>query len=52
MTQILAECAALAGELKARQIQLPCPCDLEVDGSDLRILDRRFAFAWLRKVLT
>jgi RNA polymerase sigma-70 factor, ECF subfamily len=51
LTDILVECAALAGELGARQIELPCPSDVIVDPARLDILDRKFAFAWLRKRL-
>jgi hypothetical protein len=51
MTEILAECAALADELGAQQIDLPCPSDMIPDPAGLDILDREFAFAWLRKRL-
>ena len=51
MTEILAECAALAGELGAGQIQLPCPSELELDSAKIDVIDRQFAFAWLRKSL-
>jgi len=48
MTEILAECAALAGEIGAEQIPLPCPCDVDL-GAGLDVIERQFAFAWLRK---
>ncbi|KPK79527.1 MAG: hypothetical protein AMJ81_13085 [Phycisphaerae bacterium SM23_33] len=51
MGDILAECAALAGELGAEKIELPCPSELELDAGELDVLDRQFAFAWLRKRL-
>jgi RNA polymerase sigma-70 factor (ECF subfamily) len=52
LTEVLAECAALAGELGARQIELPCPSDISIERGRLDVLDRQFAFAWLRKRLT
>jgi len=49
MSEILTQCGALAGELGAEQIELPCPSEIELDREKLEVLDRRFAFAWLRK---
>ena len=51
MTAMLVECAALAGELGAEEIPLPCPSNLELAPDVLEVIDRRFAFAWLRKRL-
>ncbi len=51
MSEILVECAALAGELDAEQIKLPCPSEMALDDDRLDVLDREFAFAWLRKRL-
>ena len=51
MNTVLAECAALAAETGAEQIQLPCPSELALDTSKLDVIDRQFAFAWLRKRL-
>jgi hypothetical protein len=51
MTDVLVECAALARELGAERIQLPCPSDLRPDANRLNIIERSFAFAWLRKAL-
>jgi hypothetical protein len=51
MGTILAECSKLAGETGAEQIALPCPSDVPLDQSGLDVLDRQFAFAWLRKPL-
>ena len=50
-TDILAECAALAGEAGAQDIQLPCPSEIELPAGRLEVLDRQFAFPWLRKRL-
>ncbi|HET6426985.1 MAG TPA: sigma-70 family RNA polymerase sigma factor [Phycisphaerae bacterium] len=50
MTEILVECAALARETGAEQIPLPCPSDVDV-GAPLDVVERQFAFAWLRKRL-
>jgi len=51
MTDILAECADLAGKLGAGEIQLPCPSAMELGDSGLDVIDRQFASAWLRKRL-
>ena len=51
LTEILTECASLAGELGAEQIELPCPSEIALDTDKLDIIDRQFAFAWLRKRL-
>jgi hypothetical protein len=51
MAEILAGCSALAGELGAGEIELPCPSNLELVPGRLHVMDRRFAFAWLRKRL-
>jgi len=51
MGEILTECAAVAGELGAEEIALPCPSNLDLAPGKLEILGRRFAFAWLRKRL-
>ena len=51
MNEILLECAAVAGELGAAEIPLPCPSTLELTSDVLEVLDRQFAFAWLRKRL-
>lgn len=51
MSEILAECAAVAGELGADQIELACPSSLDLDARKIEVLDRHFAFAWLRKRL-
>ena len=51
MSEILAECAVIAGELGAEEIQLPCPSEVEPDADKLDVIDRQFAFAWLRKRL-
>jgi hypothetical protein len=52
MADILGECAALAGEVGAKEIQLPCPSDLALDEKKLNVVKREFAFAWLRKRLS
>jgi hypothetical protein len=51
MSEILAECAAVAGELGAEEIALPCPSNLDLAPGKLEVIERRFAFAWLRKRL-
>jgi len=51
MSEILAECAAVAGELGADQIKLPWPSSMDAAPRNLDVIDRRFAFAWLRKRL-
>jgi hypothetical protein len=51
MGEVLAECAAPAGEAGAREIPLPCPSKVAPDDANLEVLERRFAFAWLRKHL-
>jgi GNAT superfamily N-acetyltransferase len=51
MGEILAECAAVAGELGAEEIALPCPSNVDLTPGKLEMLDRQFAFAWLRKRL-
>ena len=51
MSDVLAECAALAGEAGAEEIRLPCPSDTELDESKVDVIDRAFAFAWMRKAL-
>ena len=51
MTEILAECAALAAEAGAEQIPLPCPSEIEPAEGAVDVIDRQFAFAWLRKQL-
>ena len=52
MTEILAECAALVGELGAEQLGFPCPSEIELDESKVDVIERAFAFAWLRKRLS
>ena len=49
--RVLAECAAAADELGAEEVELPCPGDLDLAPETVEVLDRRFAFAWLRKRL-
>ena len=51
MGAILAECAGIAAEHGAERIELPAPSGLEITPP-LEILDRRFAYAWMRKELT
>jgi len=51
MSEILAECAAVAGELGAEEVELPCPGDVELDGKVVDVISRQFAFAWMRKRL-
>ena len=51
MSEILAECAAVAGELGAKEVELPCPGDVALDGTVVDIIARQFAFAWMRKRL-
>ena len=48
---ILAESGAIAGELGAQAIQLPCPSEVRLATAQPEVLDREFAFAWLRKQL-
>ena len=48
MSAILAECAAIAAEHGAAQIELPLPGGLGAQPG-LEVLDRRFAYAWMRK---
>ena len=48
---ILAEPAAIAHELEAKQIQLPCPCDIRTDSEEVDVVDQRLAFAGMRKRL-
>ncbi len=51
MSRILAECAAVAADAGAGQIMLSCPSEIDPDAKMLEIIDRGFAFAWLRKRL-
>ena len=51
MTNILSECAALAGELGAEQLRFPCPSEIELGESRVDVIEREFAFAWFRKRL-
>jgi len=51
MSDVLVACASLAAEAGAGEIRLPCPSDCPLDPTRLDIIDRRFAFAWLRKRL-
>jgi len=47
----LTECAALAVEVRAKEIHLPCPSNLALDDKKLTVTKREFAFAWRRKPL-
>jgi hypothetical protein len=51
MARILSECAAIAGELGSREIEVPCPSETALDRGTLDVAGREFAFAWLRKAL-
>jgi hypothetical protein len=51
MTDVLVEGAAIAGEFGAESIELSCPSDMALVTDQLDIMDRQFAFAWLRKTL-
>ena len=51
MTDILAECASLSGELGAEELQFPCPSDIDLDEDRVHVVEREFAFAWMRKRL-
>lgn len=51
MSMIISECANLAGQFGAGQMSFPCPSNLALDTSQLNVLDRRFAYAWMRKEL-
>ena len=51
MSEVLRNCAAIAAKHGATQIELPCPSDIEVDAGSLGVLERRFAYAWMRKPL-
>ena len=51
MSEILAACANLAGEVGAEQLAFPCPSDIELDASKVDVIDRQFRYAWLRKKL-
>jgi len=51
MSEILAECAALAGEAGAPLALLPCPSEIALDEAKVRVHKRGFQFAWLRKRL-
>jgi len=51
MSILIDECASLAGEFGAKEISFPCPSDIELDTSQVNVLDREFAFAWMRKEL-
>ena len=51
MARVLSECAAIAGELGAREIEVPCPSEIALDGCAPDVAAREFAFAWLRKSL-
>ena len=51
MSSILAECAVLAGELGAEEIELSCPSEMELEEGKLDIIRRQFAYAWMRKRL-
>ncbi len=51
MSEILAECAALAGEAGAPLALLPCPSEIALDEEKVRVHKRGFSFAWLRKRL-
>jgi RNA polymerase sigma factor (sigma-70 family) len=49
LSVLLEQCAHVAAELGASEIALPCPSELELDPNRVEVLDRRFAFSWLRK---
>jgi len=49
MSALLRECACLAGEAGANEIELPCPSSLALDPGFLDVVKREFAFAWFRK---
>ncbi len=51
MSEILAESAAVAGELGAETVELPCPGDVALDKTVVDVIGREFAFAWMRKRL-
>ena len=51
MNTLLANCAAVAREAGASEIQLPIPCEMEVDNSKIELKNRTFAYAWMRKRL-
>ncbi len=49
MSRVLAECAALAGEAGAGQIELPCPSDAALDPKVVDVIRRDYEYAWFRK---
>jgi hypothetical protein len=49
MSRVLAECALLAGEAGAEQIELPCPSDVELDSRLVDVIRRDYMYAWFRK---
>ncbi|MGB2823105.1 MAG: hypothetical protein WBF17_19125, partial [Phycisphaerae bacterium] len=51
MSEILAECAALAGEAGAGLALLACPSEIALEEGKVRVHKRGFGFAWLRKRL-
>lgn len=51
MSEILRQCAYLAGEAGAQQIGLPCPSDIELDPAMVDVISREFRYAWMRKKL-
>ena len=51
LDDVLAECSSIAFEAGAKEIELPCPCDIKIDTGKLDVIEREFAFAWMRKHL-
>jgi RNA polymerase sigma factor (sigma-70 family) len=51
LTRILDVSAVLAARAGADEIPLPCPSDMQLENPQFRIIEREFAFAWMRKQL-
>ena len=52
LSDVLDECLSVAFEAVAKEIQLPCPSDIAIDSGKVDVIDREFAFAWMRKRLS
>ena len=51
LTRILDVTAVLAAKAGADEIPLPCPSEMQLENPQFRIIEREFAFAWMRKQL-
>ena len=52
LNEVLAESSSIALGAGAKEIQLPCPCNIKINPKKVDVIKRDFAFAWMRKSLT